>query len=210
MLAALVVLAPALAGCLGTAGATAMEHESTAEDEARAWADEPRLIAIYGAEGSFQGAAGFVDASWSDEAHWEQAREDPDPGDGHAELWLYRYLAEDRPNTVYEVVVDKDGEVLAQQERERTAGDEPLGEVNLDSDDALEAAKEASDGLRQGLEADNYGVIAMLDDRQGYGNPTWTVAGGGGDRSGGGGGYAVVDAVTGEVLEVHGGGFGGR
>lgn len=206
---AVVLASPALAGCLGTAQATAMEHQSTAEDRAQEWADHPRLVEIKGIEGSFPAAfgmgGGFGDTN---KDYWDRAREDPTKGDGHAEIWVYRFLSEQDPDTVFEVVVDKDGNIVDTDREPRQSDDEVLGDVEVDSDEAIETAKDASEGLDEGTSKDTYGLAMMLSKKDQHENPVWMIAGGGGDSSGGGGGYAIIDAVTGEVLEA-GGGFGG-
>lgn len=207
---AVLLASPALAGCLGTAEATAMEHQSTAEDRAKDWADHPRLIEIRGMEGSITQAFGGMSANFgdTDEPYWDRARDDPNKGDGHAEIWVYRFLSEDDPDTVFEVVVDKDGNIVDTDREPRQSGDQVLSDVEVDSDEAIEAAKDASPGLDESTAKETYALAMVLDQDDEHENPVWKIAGGGGDSSGGGGGYALIDAVTGEVLQS-GGGFGG-
>lgn len=206
-LLAVLLIAPALAGCLGNAQATAMEHRDTAEAHAAEETNNPRIVKIVGAEGTFSGMAG-MDGAWTDADYWDRARDDPNPGDGHAEIWVYQFVGEDDPDTLYTVVLDRDGEVVAESQDARD-GEDPIGEWNVDSDEAMETAKEANDGLREGLSADNHGVALILEDDGSHANPTWRIAGGGGGADGAGGGTVLVDAVTGEVLESEGGSWSG-
>lgn len=205
LLLAALVAAPALSGCLGSAQATAGDHASTAEDRASEWSSNPRMIQVVGLEGSF--AFGFGDWAGSadeDAPYWDRARDDPDVGDGRTEIWVYRFVSEDDPDTVLEVVVDKEGEIVHTDEEPR-GGDEPVGEWSVDSDEAAETAREGNQGLREGTSSDHYGMVLLLQEDDDPENPTWTVVGGGGDASGGGGGIVVIDAVTGEVLSSRGG-----
>ncbi|MDX1611337.1 MAG: hypothetical protein R3185_03140, partial [Candidatus Thermoplasmatota archaeon] len=104
------------------------------------------------------------------------------------------------------VVVDRDGQVVEEKEVDR--GDhQPLEDWEVDSDEAMEIAREANQGLAQGTDREHYGLVLVLE--QDDGRATWFIAGGGGDERGGGGGFAIIDARTGEVIRS-GGGFNTR
>lgn len=205
ILLAMLVAAPAFSGCLGTAQATAGDQASTAEDRASQWSENPRMIQAVGVEGDFGSAFGGYEGDADEEAsYWDRAREDPEVGDGRTEIWVYRFLSDQDPDTVFTVVVDKDGEIVATDEESRDEDDDPIGEWNVDSDEAAETAMETNAGLREGTSSENYGMVFVLQEDDDHQNPTWTVVGGGGDASGGGG-VVVIDAVTGEVLSSQGG-----
>lgn len=154
--------------------------------------------------GTSDGARAQSSHPFSQGDYWQRTSQDDNVGDGRCEFWVYAYVAEGR-DEAYVVVVDRDGNVLDEGTVDRDTDMVPVGEVNVDSDRALEIAKENNEGLRQGVESDNFAVVSALHREQGEDHATWLIAGGGGDSSGGGGGMVVIDAVTGEVLESQGG-----
>ncbi|HEX2022717.1 MAG TPA: hypothetical protein VHH36_08380 [Candidatus Thermoplasmatota archaeon] len=198
---------PLLAGCVGTAQATAMESRSAADEAAARWASDAQLAQVVGVEGSSSLAsmASAFASSWGGGASdFERAGEDEEVGDGRAEVWAYRYLAASKDRSLV-VVVDRDGAVLRQGEEGRDAREPTLGEWTVDSDRALALAKEANEGLRKGTSSEHFGTVAVLARDPGSPRAWWIVAGGGGSLSGGGGGFVKLDAVSGEVLESQGG-----
>jgi hypothetical protein len=202
--ALLAVLVPALAGCTATAAAgSAIAMKGPADAAAKAWDPAAELAGVMGLEGAAAAwASGMGAFAWDRDTRWERAERDPSVGDGKAELWLYFYLAGSK---AYVVVVDKDNNVVRKAEMPKPAEARPLGPWTLNSDDALRIAKEHNQGLREGLEAQRFGVMAGLRHDPDHGRATWTVMGGGGDRTGGGGGMVVLDATSGQVLASHGG-----
>lgn len=205
MVASLLAL-PALAGCVGTAGATAMEHRSVAGEEASEWSQGASLVQIVGVEGSWNMTTGFAGSMGeSGEAYWDRAEDDPNPGNGHAEVWVYRFVDSGASEAVFSVAVDESGEVLGVSEGERSSGMVALGEWSVDSDEAMEIALDMNSGLRDASQTENVGLVSVLYQEEDRENPVWRIAGGGGDASGGGGGSVLLDAVTGEVLESMGG-----
>jgi hypothetical protein len=210
----LLAMAPVLAGCIGTAQASAMEYHNEADAAAQRWDAGAQLVQIVGVEGRFPmasyamgaffGSAGArEDASSSD---FERASDDEKVGDGKAEVWLYRYIASGR-NMAYIVVLDREGDILREGE-ESSARDfpTPIGaRWAVDSDAALEIAKAANDGLRKGIDAQNFGIVSVLRHDPGSTNAVWMIAGGGGDFNGGGGGFIEIDAANGKVLKSEGG-----
>lgn len=194
------VASPALAGCIGTAAASATEAMSAADEAARAWDADAQLVNIVGIEGTFPAlvAAAFGASSGSD---WSAAEDDKTVGDGLAELWAFRYVAPEKTRA-YVVVVDKDDDVVRAEESFRR-DDEPLGSWSVDSDDALDIARDANDALAKGVARDEFGVFALLHHENG--GPEWVIAGGGVDDLGVGGGFVRIDARTGDVLESAGG-----
>ncbi len=201
ILAIVLVAGPMLGGCLGTAQATAMEEQPTAEDRAQQWAADAELVAIIGVEGTFPAYGGHADQEAS---YWSRAAEDDELGDGHCEIWAYRFVSEQRPDQVFTVVVDKDGEVIDTSTGDG-GDDRPIGSYEIDSDEAAEIAFEANQGLAEGTSKEHYGLVLNLAQDDDHANPVWTIAGGGGDGTGGGGGVVVIDAATGEILSNHGG-----
>lgn len=191
-----------LAGCVGSAqAASAKQNLAPADEAAKAWDPEARLVQIVGVEGTFASlAAAFAKASTQDFA---PAGEDETIGDGLAEVWVYRYVAAAKAKS-FVVVLDKEGGVVRKGEEAKRDDDRPLASWVLDSDEAMTLALKANDGLAKGVEGRYFGVVSVLH-QESAGNPVWLVAGGGGDLTGGAGGHVVLDAVTGKVLSSEGG-----
>lgn len=205
ILIALVLLGPSLAGCLGSAQATALQHRDAATSRAHAWDPNATLALVLGVEGNLTSA--FHDGSWDTDGnatYWHHASSDPHKGDGRTELWLYRYVAADRPHEAYVVVVDQSGKVLRNQTVPRWIEGHALGSWSIDSDQAAQIAANSNGGIAKGTSAASYGVVLVLSgDHDGH--AVWTVAGGGRDQNGGGFGIVRIDAVNGTVLSSFGG-----
>lgn len=215
LLAGLLLLATALAGCT-SAQATASQLQAQADERASDWDDEPELLLIVGTEGniamqSMMGAYGFegADAPAVQEAaaqdFWDRVEDDPEPGDGKGELWLYVYRNAEGTNHLL-VVVDRDRKIIYEDETDGTDLGYAVGTYNIDSDQAVTIAMEANEHLGDAMEADNFGFVIALMREAPQDNPFWIVAGGGGGPEGGGGGYVKLDAKSGDVLETQGGG----
>lgn len=233
LLVSLLLVSPMLSGCL-TAQATALQYRDTAHARADEWDQDAVLAGIFGVEGTstmgwmgpgvtwdwqWSGSTGFsgfgggssgmsAQGEVSKESYWARAEEDPNVGDGRAEFWVYAFVAEGRQEAFF-VVVDRDGQVIDTGTAERDADMVPVGPWNVDSDRALEIAKDNNQGIEEGLDSENFGLMMALGRRNTSEHAKWLVVGGGGDSSGGGGGIVIIDAVTGEVLMSEGG-FGGR
>lgn len=200
---AALVASPVLAGCLGSAQASAMEQKDTADDRAQEWDGEAQLSGIVGLEGnasSWSHAAGHYSGG-SDATYWDPNREDDSPGDGQVAVWVYTYVSPNEPGEQFTVVV-RDGEV--QETGVDDSDDEALPDFSVDSDEAAEIARENNQGIAEGQDSDNYGFVYNLD-VNGTGVPVWFVGGGGGGDDGGGGGIVVIDARNGDVISSHGG-----
>lgn len=194
-------LAPALAGCIGSASAaSAKDNLGAADEAAKKWDSNARLAQIVGAEGTLGALASAFGGSSSDLG---DASDDESVGDGLAEVWIYRYVASSKSMS-YVVVVSKDGAILREGQEAKRAEDQPLGQWSLDSDDAVKLALAENEHLRKGLESRFFGFAVVLH-QEGAGNPVWLVAGGGGDFTSGGGGSVILDAVTGKILSSEGG-----
>ncbi len=207
------VVALALSGCLTASAATAKEHQGKATDEAQSeWAADAQLVGIFGMEGTNQG---WEEGPWGagedqSENYFASAEDDEDVGDGRSEVWAYGYQADSKPDEFYIVFFDKDGD--RQGDMTVPAEDDmlPIGDYDLNSDEAVDKAKAAEDGIESALETENHFMVVFLAKADDHPNPVWSVMAGGGGQSddgsyGGGGGFAVVDAVTGEVLAHFGG-----
>lgn len=207
------VVALALSGCLTASAATAKEHQGKATDEAQSeWAADAQLVGIFGMEGTNQG---WEEGPWSagedqSKNYFASAEDDDDVGDGRSEVWAYGYQADSKPDEFFIVFFDKDGD--RQGDMTVPAEDDmlPIGDYELNSDEAVDKAKEAEDGIETALETENHFMVVFLAKAEDHPNPVWSVMAGGGGQSddgsyGGGGGFAVVDAVTGEVLAHFGG-----
>lgn len=216
----LVALAMALSGCTGAAAAgTAAAGEDTANSTAENdFASDAALVAIVGVEG-----AGWDD--W-DETPWDgggqtgqkvnecfqKAADAGEVGDGVAELWAYAYVADSKPGMAHLVFVSKAGDVICSESIEAHDADFddflPITKWEVNSDEAVEAALAESESLRNGLSSENYALMQALIHPKSDGenqpfsfeDPIWFIAGGGGDSSGGSGGFAMVNAMSGEVM----------
>jgi hypothetical protein len=245
---AAVLAAPAFAGCLGSAQASAMDQEGAAEDRARQWDEDAQLALVMGVEGDFAAAmsgnysysgwsgsgwggsssSGWGDSGWdgsrgddlrtresrqaetqqdSSSSYWQRAEEDDSRGDGEAVVWMYLFVSPNKPEKVFKVVVDEEGEILDAEEEDREGDLAALGEWSVDSDRAAEIAVENNDGIQAASESENDHFFYILDDQDDHENPVWGIAAVGGDESGGGGGYVEIDAQTGDVLESEGGSY---
>lgn len=207
------VVALALSGCLTASAATAKEHQGKATDNAQSeWASDAQLVGIFGMEGTNQG---WEEGPWNagedkSENYFASAEDDEDVGDGRSEVWAYGYRADSKPDEFFIVFYDKDGE--RQGDMTVPAEDDmlPIGDYDVNSDEAVDKAKDAEGGIESALEAENHFMVVFLANSDDHPNPVWSVMAGGGGQSGdgsysGGGGFAVVDAVTGEVLAHYGG-----
>lgn len=201
VLLATLVAAPALAGCLGSAQATAMDQRDPADDRAQQWDEDAQLAKIVGLEGNTSSGSG--DGYDGSAAYWEPAREDDSVGDGRIAVWVYVYVSPNEPGKTFVVVVH-DGEI--EQTEEEDEDEQALPEFSVDSDEAAEIAAENNEGIATAKDSENYGFVYHLETND-DGIPTWFVAGGGGDDDGGGGGFVVIDARNGEVLESRSGSY---
>lgn len=246
ILVAVLLAAPAVGGCLGTASAaTATDHRDQAHERAQQWDSQAELAEVVGLEGQaaqWMGSWGFQYHAWygpggdyggdygsdydgrdqpgspsEDEqgprmssshrgtsSPWARAAEDEEMADGRCRVWAYTYVSENKPDETLTVILDEEGNLLANHTDDRE-DERALSNWEIDSDEAVEIAKEANAGVREGQNSEYRGFVYVLEEDPDHENPTWTVAGGGGDASGGGGGVVIIDAVTGEVLESHGG-----
>lgn len=202
LIVAVLVTSVAFAGCLGSK-ATARAQQDRADTRAREWAGDAALIGIIGFEGNlpddvpgpWHGSLSSVDVPW------DRLGTDPTLGDGEAAFWIYAYVTDLRDET-FLVVVDEGGDVIETGTAEATAESRVLGNYAVDSDRAVQTAIEASPGLRQALETGNATLVVDLERRDGYENATWLVGGGAGDGTATPSGGAVVDAITGAVLDA--------
>lgn len=190
------LVAPAFAGCVGTAQATANESLQPADAAAKGWDADAQLARIVGVEGQWVVGAPGGGQDWS------KAADDDSIGDGRAELWMFRYVAPDKTQA-YVVMVDKSGKVVDQAEERRTSEDAPIGAWSLDSDEALSIALKANEGLQQGVEKESFGIVSVLrDDGDGA---QWIIIGGGLSSGAVGGGIVILDAQSGDVITSQGG-----
>lgn len=198
LLALALLTAPGLAGCIqGAQAATAQQTADPARDRAADWAEDAELASATGMEGRHGGQ--------HEADYWDRAGDDEEVGDGRCKVWRYVFVADSKPDEAYVVALDDEGEVLEQQTQPRSEDDAALGDWSVDSDEALQIAKEANDDLAEGIDRDNYGLLMELERDSANENPAWFVAGGGAESGEAAGGYVVLDAVTGDVLETRGG-----
>lgn len=196
-LALLLAAGTLLPGCVGSALATAMETRDAADEAARLWDADARLAGALGVEGTLP-LARFGVALLAGEDALPEGTADARVGDGRAEAWAYRYVAAGR-DEAYVVTIDATGALRRAAPEPLRRGEAPLEAWALDSDAALEMAREENQGIRAGVEATRYGVLSVLtteDER-----PVWILVGGGRGDEGRGGGIVKLDARTGETLE---------
>lgn len=211
--APVLLMSTLLAGCtapgFGGGSATASSLEPQARSEARDWDSDAELVAIIGVEGALGEDQMDDMGGWGDEAAiralLQRAASDDNIGDGKCEFWAYLYQAAGQDQMVVVVVNRTGGDPWVIEFPKDEDNDQmPIGDYDVDSDEALKIAKEASEGLRDGLARDNAGVMAALGRDESHPNPAWVIMAGGGDDQGGDMGFVIVDAKTGEVIAQFG------
>lgn len=198
-LSPLVALLFLIPGCVGSAAASAVDAMSAAETAAKGWNENAKLAHAMAIEGTFP--AMILTAMGESSRDFSQAKGDEAIGDGLAEVWAYRYVAEGA-ETAYLVVVDRDDTILREETTPLRPEDAALAAWSIDSDDALEKALAANDALASGVARDQYGIVAILHSDEG--RAEWLVAGGGADDLGAGGGIVRLDAQSGEIIATYG------
>lgn len=194
---------PVLAGCAtGTASEpTADEHREMAEQRALEWDEDAQLVRVIGVEGRHGEHFAGVDGRPSNRSFWSGAVDDSDVGDGRCVVWTYRFVAE-QPDPSHALrVAFADGEIVSTDLRANPDATEPLPDTLIDSDEAVEAARDAHEDLDEGLDSDDPGLTLQLLHDEEEDAPVWRVAGGGGQ---GVGGAVVLDARTGGVIDTPG------
>lgn len=206
-LALVALLAVVVSGCTNAAAGTALAAKAPADQSAQAWSSDAQLAGLMGMEGAFVGSSFMTMAmsgTWGSGESFSGSERDPRVGDGRTEFWMSFYTSPTKQGG-YVVVVDKDNKVVRSRAISEAMSAQPVGAWSINSDDALQRAKEANQGLREGLDANRFGVLSGLRHDPEFGRATWTILGGGGDREGGGGGLVVLDANTGAILKSEGG-----
>ncbi len=218
MLLGLLLATTALAGCLETAPValvgqdgqiTAMQAANHGEDVALEWQDDAELLALGAIESTESKEPWFH----SNASTWNMSA-DPNVGDGEAPAWGLAYVSESTQQALG-FVVWANGNITHRQSEDYDGDDEPLRAWEVDSDDALEAARSNATfrDLEEGMGEERtytYSLFQMDDeDRnesadEGPWKPSeegtvWMIMVWGGGSSGG---MAFVDATTGDVLWV--------
>lgn len=189
ILAAAVLLT---AGCLGTTSTdTSDDHQDTARDAASAFMETPRLVGVWGVE---------PPSHARDNHSILVTHLDDGPGDGEAPGWGYRFVG---PNSEGVVLVSSDVGVIAEYYEQRDVGDEtqpPIRNASVTSEEVAETLREHEDWPAMDENTTVLWNLAQDDEED---RPVWTVDAAKGpsiffdERT-----RAVVDASTGEVLEV--------
>lgn len=189
-LATLALLTPALAGCIDAPGAlwdddgeaTALQHRDAADAAASSWAPGAVLVSIFSLESANDN---------------DPIPVDPTPGNGESPVWFYAYRSPEGEPRAFRVLAD--GTVLSENE---TYGAEAysdqgtaLGELALDSDDAIQVA--AADATFAPVLAGE-GLTVAEGVARWEGRDGWYFAA----MSSAGSALAVVDAATGELVSV--------
>ncbi len=208
VIVSLLLAAPVLAGCIGSASAATAKGElSTAEQEAQGWASDAELASIVGVEGPFVGDWDGPYDDWAapsgehrGAAYWSATESDDQVGDGRCAVWLYVFIADSKPGEQFGVAVDEDGEVLATETDEREEDLVPVGEWRIDSDEAMERAMDRSDRLQEARESDDHSLVMALGREDPEENAAWVIVAFGHNEEGGAFAFAIVDAVTGQAF----------
>lgn len=194
---------PVLAGCATVAAneATAEDHREMAEERAREWDEDAQLVRVIGVEGRHGEHFAGVDSRPTNRSFWHGAVDDGDVGDGRCVVWTYRFVAEQPdPSHAYRVAI-QDGEIVSTGLRANPDATEPLPEGLIDSDEAAQAARDAHEGIDEGLDGDDPGLTLQLVHDEEEDVPVWRVVGGGGQGTGG---AVVLDARTGGIIDAGG------
>jgi hypothetical protein len=219
LLALMLAMLPAMAGCMTASAATVKANQGEATDAARSqWSDDAELVAAIGLEGT--NAEGDEYSPWGAEQEadarnfFASARDDGDVGDGRCEVWGYVYASASKPGEFYAVFVDKDGQRQGTFSFEEDDDDlVPIGDFDVNSDEAIDIAKDANEGIATAMESDDRFVVMALARPDTDQNPVWVVVAGAAGSGDGRFGFVMIDAKTGEVLasfdNSDGGGFGG-
>jgi hypothetical protein len=185
--AAIVAAALAFAGCIGAAaqGAPAMEHRSTADEQAYAEHEDAELLGVNAAE---------ANESWSDRGDgWSPnaSMQEDRIGDGGAPFWVYEYRL---PNATLQVVVDEDGEVVAKERDDDVDEDQPaITDWEISSIEAVDIVQENTDAWT----VDDDGMAFYhLEREEAEKDPIWSMA----QFREDGLQWARVNATTGEFL----------
>lgn len=192
--------APVLAGCTAQAMpvGSAEAARPPAEEAAHAWAQDARLVAIAGIEGSWAGGySASYGFSYNSDAQEASAKEDTKT-DGRAEMWAYRYISSSKA-LAYNVVVDQDGNIIGAEEDDKDDDDVAIGSYKVTSTEAVAKALAANEDLAESQKDPNHGSIVVLGRDEDHPNPVWVIMGmsHGNDSNGG---MVIIDAVTGDII----------
>lgn len=161
----LLALFLALAGCIDSTAVPLWDEDEVtfdqvrdeAEDAAKAWNADAQLVGAF----AFESKASEMDleAVFAD---------DPDVGNGRAVAWAFAFVGGGRS---YNVVVAANGSVVDHDEETGYEPDAKLGAVKVDSDDAMDAARE-DDRFTRAVASVDAVSIAVGDNGTG---PKWIL-----------------------------------
>jgi hypothetical protein len=194
------LLTALLAGCAGAPGETmsARDGLGDAEDAAGKWAEgeDLHLIGIAAVE-PFKRINWTYDGDGDEESGEVVTHLDGSPGDGKAPAWAYGFLAGGR---CIGVVLAAGLGVLAEG-YESCDGSDTVGDWEVDSDEAVDLLRERPEWTDLGPSASFFWALEADE-----GQATWSVFG---ENQDGQALMAVVDAESGDILEIESGEGGG-
>lgn len=199
----------ALSGCVAS-GSTASELQMAADHIAENWHPRAELVMILGGEGTVSLQRTFEQwdvealhvppiASLANESFWNRVVEDPEPGDGRAELWAFVYRAGESGRHLV-LAFDRSSDLLYEQEMEQDAFSGVVRDYNVDSDHAVRIAWQEEDGFQASLGHERFTLTVALVERPQDPGPVWLLlaATHGVEASGW---RVVVDAQNGALLQ---------
>lgn len=156
------------AGCIGAVaqGTPAMEHRTTADEQAYATSENAELVGVHGAE---------ANATWNDRDDMQEwtgnvSIHSDRIGDGAAALWVYEYRTS---NATIEVLVNEEGEVV------RTDRDDDVDEDAQAVEDwevsSIEAVEIVQDHDDNWTIDDDGMAFYNLEHEDEAGDPVWSM-----------------------------------
>lgn len=171
--------AVALAGCFGGGsggGDTALSLLDEAQAAADGVADDPVWYSAFAGEWTNETFGQNFEGETPEAEALNQGTDD-DPGDGHANAWGFLFFSGEQPVLV---VVASGGEVLeaatipADSETAESYGDTaPLADVQVDSDEAAQAAADSNETFARIRGADDAVVVSALAQDGDQDRPYW-------------------------------------
>lgn len=200
-LLALTLVGTALTGCLQTPDflkastdeVGAMDNRGAADEAAKAWNPEAKLVGVGAIETTEEPKEADLDG---DGETADDVPVDPEVGNGLARVWWYAYASSD---DIRAFRVLADGTVERQDDggfgAQLAGAGMPLGEWNTDSDGAIQVAKDNGTFLTS-IAGENATVVHVLVNEDGQ--TLWRVIG----ISRAGVAIATVDAKDARLVEV--------
>ncbi len=199
----------ALAGCVSS-GSTASQLQMVADHNAENWHPDAELVMILGGEGttSLQHTFGQWDvaalhapavAALANASMWDRVVDDPEPGDGRAEIWSFVYRAGESDRHLV-LGFDRASDLLYEDELEQEPFSDTVRDYNVDSDQAVRIASQQEDAFTKFQEHERFTLTVLLVQEPEHPGPVWILLGAthGVEASGW---RVIVDAKNGDLLQ---------